>query len=351
MIADAPVRYGKRRVTMGDVARRAKVSSMTVSRVVNGSPKVDDATRAAVLKAINELQFRPNRAARSLASHADPRIGLVCNNPSIAYFSELLIGALLSSGRNVAQLVVDKCPAGDAEAEQKAVRKMVRAGISGMLLTAPASDCAKLIAELHGADVAVVAVATGGFKGHVSCVGIDDFRAAYEMTRHLIRLGHRRIGFIKGHPCHGSSRRRLDGFAAALRETDAPCEAPRVAQGMYCYRSGLKAAERLLRRAPRPTAIFASNDDMAAGVMTTAHRMGLEVPGDLSVVGFDDTTAASVWPALTTIRQPIHDIGSAAIDVIVRNLRSLRAGHRPDLREYIVPHVLIERDSAAPPCR
>ena len=336
-------------VTMGDVARRAKVSLMTVSRVINGSPRVDDRTRASVLKAINELKFRPNRAARNLASAAEPRIGLIRNNPSVAYFSELLIGAVLSSGSNAAQLVVDKCPSGDMEAERKAVRKLVRAGVSGMLLTAPASDCPELIKELNRAGVAPVAIATAGFKGDVTCVGIDDFRAAYDLTRFLVKLGHRRIGFIKGHPNHGSSRRRLHGFLAGLREADAPCETPRLAQGMYCYRSGLKAAERLLRNAPRPTAIFASNDDMASGVIAVAHRMGLDVPRDLSIVGFDDTTAVSAWPALTTIRQPIHDIGSTAVDVIVRNLRTLRAGHRPEPREYVVPHALIERDSAAPP--
>ncbi|MDE1937536.1 MAG: LacI family DNA-binding transcriptional regulator [Alphaproteobacteria bacterium] len=335
--------------TIYDVARCAQVSKTTVSRVLNGSPNVDDNTRAAVLQAVNELQFRPNKAARSLASAAEIRIGLLYNNPSVAYFSELLIGALDSSSRNGSQLVVDKCEISNPEAACAAVRNLVKGGITGMMLTAPVSEASELIAELTNAGVAVVALATGGFRGEVTCVGIDDFSAAYEMTNYLLKLGHRRIGFIKGHPGHTSSIRRFQGFEAALRDAKQTVDEPIVAQGLNSYRSGLDAGEQILTTEAMPTAIFATNDDMASAVMSVAHRKGLNVPTDLSVVGFDDTIAGSVWPQLTTIRQPIHDIAAAAIDVIVQNMQVIRSGGQPKPRNHLVPHSLIERESAAPP--
>ncbi|MDE2112566.1 MAG: LacI family DNA-binding transcriptional regulator [Alphaproteobacteria bacterium] len=335
--------------TIYDVARYARVSKTTVSRVLNGSPNVDDNTRAAVLRAVNELQFRPNKAARSLASAAEFRIGLLYNNPSVAYFSELLIGALDSSSRNGSQLVVDKCEISDPKAACAAVRNFVKGGITGMMLTAPVSESSELISELTAAGVAVVALATGGFRGEVTCVGIDDYGAAFEMTNYLLNLGHRRIGFIKGHPSHTSSAKRFQGFEAALREAKHDVERPIVAQGLNSYRSGLEAGEKILSAKTIPTAIFATNDDMASAVMSVAHRKGLNVPTDLSVVGFDDTIAGSVWPQLTTIRQPIHDIAATAIDIIVQNMRALRSGKRPKPRNHLIAHSLIERESTAPP--
>ncbi|HEY0282786.1 MAG TPA: LacI family DNA-binding transcriptional regulator [Rhizomicrobium sp.] len=335
--------------TIYDVADHAGVSKTTVSRVLNGEANVRPATRAVVLKAVKELQFLPNRAARSLASQVEARVGLLYNNPSTAYFSEFLIGALDGSGRNGAQLVVDKCKIGNVEAASEAVHKLVKGGVNGMVLTAPISESAELIEELTEAGISIVAVATGRFSGNVTCVGIDDFKAAYEMTNYLIGLGHRRIGFVKGHPSHTSGVQRARGFEAALRDAGGKVEKPMIAQGYYSYRSGLDAGEQLLSGRKLPTAIFASNDDMASGVMAVAHRKNLSVPRDLSIVGFDDTIAGAVWPGLTTIRQPISDIAAMAIDVIVRNIRDLRAGEKETPQNHLVPHKLIERESAAAP--
>jgi len=162
-------------------------------------------------------------------------------------------------------------------------------------------------------------------------------------------LGHRRIGFIKGHPSHSSSRLRLAGFEAAIRDAGAKVDKPRVAQGFYSYRSGMMAADELLSGKTLPTAIFASNDDMASGVMSIAHRKGLDVPKDISVVGIDDTTAASLWPALTTIRQPISEIATSAVELLIQTVSELRAGREPECQNIVVPHLLVERESAAPP--
>ena len=335
--------------TIYDVADRAGVSKTTVSRVLNGEANVRPATRAAILKAVEELQFVPNRAARSLASQAEARVGLLYNNPSSAYFSEFLIGALDGSGRSGAQLVVDKCEIGNVAAACDAVRKLVKGGVTGMVLTAPISESAELIEELTQAGISIVAVAASHFGGNVTCVGIDDFKAAYEMTNYLVRLGHRHIGFVKGHPSHTSGIQRALGFEAALRDAGRKVEKPTIAQGYYSYRSGLEAGEILLSGGKIPTAIFASNDDMASGVMAVAHRKGLDVPRDLSIVGFDDTIAGAVWPALTTVRQPISDIAATAIDVIVRNIHGLRTGEKAKPQNCLIPHALIERESAAAP--
>jgi LacI family transcriptional regulator len=343
---------GKKRTnaaTIYDVARRVGVSSMTVSRVVNGESNVREATREAVQKAMKELQFRPNKAARSLAGASEIRIGLIYNNPSVAYFSEFLMGALEGSGLNGAQLIVDKSKVGDAAAGVAAVHKLLKGGVNGMVLTAPLSESTELIAELKGLGVAVVGIATGSFTGDVTCVGIDDFRAGYDMTKYLIGLGHKRIGFIKGHPSHSSSRLRFAGFEAAIRDAGAKVDKPRVAQGFYSYRSGMMAADELLTGKSLPTAIFASNDDMASGALSVAHRKGLDVPKDVSVVGIDDTTAASFWPALTTIRQPISDIATSAVELLIQTVSELRAGHAPESQNIVVPHLLVERESAVPP--
>jgi len=335
--------------TIYDVARRVGVSPMTVSRVVNGESNVREATRAAVQKAMRELQFRPNKAARSLAGGTEIRVGLLYNNPSVAYFTEFLMGALEGSGRNGVQLVVSKCKISDQEAAATAVRDLVKGGINGMVLTAPISEFSDLITELKEHDISMVGVATSAFRGELTCVGIDDHAAAYDMTKYLIGLGHKRIAFIKGHPSHTSSTQRLSGFETAMRDAGVKVEKTRIAQGYNSYRSGMEAAEELLSARVPPTAIFASNDDMASGVLAVAHRKGLVVPRDLSVVGFDDTIAGSLWPALTTVRQPISDIATTAIDVIVQTLREMRSGNKLEYRRFLVPHQLIVRESAAPP--
>ncbi len=159
-----------------------------------------------------------------------------------------------------------------------------------------------------------------------------------------------RIGCIKGHPNQTASAQRFAGFQAACEATGLSVNPAYVEQGYFSYRSGLEAAERLLARKRPPTAIFASNDDMAAAVVSVAHRRGLDVPRDLSVVGFDDTlTATTVWPELTTIRQPIAAMADAALALLLRQIRDRRAGHPLEPVDHLFEHELVKRDSAAPP--
>jgi LacI family transcriptional regulator len=342
----------KRGTTIHDVARRAGVSPMTVSRVVNGEPNVRDATRAAVLAAVKDLRYAPNPAARSLAGAQSARIGLLYSNPSAAYLSEFLLGALDEGSRKSAHLLLEKCEVSSAAAERAAVRRLIDGSVAGVILPPPVCESHVILSELKKAEIPTVAVATGRFRADASCVRINDFKAAYEMTRYLLSMGHRRIGFVKGHPNQTASGERWLGFETALREADCKPHAPSMEQGYFSYRSGLDAAEKLIATDPRPTAIFASNDDMAAAVVSVAHRRGLDVPRDLSVVGFDDSAiATTVWPELTTIRQPIASMAEAALDLLILEIRRRRDGEAGKPVDHLVAHELIVRESAAAPPR
>jgi LacI family transcriptional regulator len=336
-------------VTINEVARRAGVSPMTVSRVVNGGKYVREVTRKAVLAAVRELNYAPNAAARSLAGVHGQRLGLLYGNPSAAYLSEFLLGALDESSRLGVQLVLEKCEPSVSES-RRAVRKLVAGGVAGVILPPPLGESAVVRAELRAANLPLVTVATGQPPADELCVRIDDFRAAFEMTRYLIELGHRSLGFIKGHPNQTASDERWGGFRAALEEGGLALPAPLVEQGFYSYRSGLDAARKLLNAQRAPTAIFASNDDMAAAVVAEAHRRGLDVPRDLTVVGFDDTLIAStIWPELTTIQQPISQMASAAVEMLVEAVRGGRNGADPGQTHRLISHALIARESAGAP--
>ena len=337
--------------TIHDVARRAGVSPMTVSRVVNGEKNVRPATRAAVMSAVKALNYAPNPAARTLAGAEAARIGLIYSNPSAAYLTEFLVGTLDESSRTSVQIMLEKCEVTSA-AERAAVRKLVASGAAGVILPPPLCESEDVLEELKQAGLPTVAVASGRFTEEASCVRINDYAAAYEMTNYLIDLGHRRIGFIRGHPNQTASAERERGFTAALADGGLRNDPALLVQGYFSYRSGLDAADTLLTRRALPTAVFASNDDMAAAVVSVAHRKGLDVPGDLSVVGFDDTSiATTIWPELTTIRQPITAMAEIALDLIVRAIRShKRHGDEPMKPvDHLVSYSLVKRSSAAAP--
>jgi len=336
-------------VTIHEVARRAGVSPMTVSRVTNGEDNVREATRDLVLKAIRELNYSPNPAARSLAGAQSTRIAMISSNPSVAYLSELLVGALDKASKTAVQLVLEKWDDLKPAAERAAARKLAQS-VAGVILPPPLCESDVIASELAAANVPTIAIATGRFRANVSCVRIDDFRAASEMTAHLLALGHTRIGFIKGHPNQTASAQRFAGFETTLEAAGITPNPAYVQQGYFTYRSGLEAAEQLLDRKRPPTAIFASNDDMAAAVISVAHRRGLDVPRDLSVVGFDDTvTATTVWPELTTIRQPIAAMADAALNLLLRKIRHKKTGEPAEPVDHLFAHELVKRASDAPP--
>ena len=350
MASSGSSRRGRGTITIEDVARAAGVSAMTVSRVINGGKNVRDSTRKRVSEAVEQLRYSPNTAARSLAAGQPLHIGLLYANPSASYLSQFLIGALHAARHAGAHLAIEACESEDPGEQAEVARRLAEGDVDGVVLPPPLSESKPILSELASMRMPFVTVAMAAPKPESLNVRIDDCAAADEMTRYLLGLGHRHIGFIKGHPTHVASRDRFQGFSNALKEAKLDVADMPIEQGYFSYRSGLIAAEKLLSRPNPPTAIFASNDDMGAAAISVAHRRGLAVPQDVSVVGFDDTMlATSVWPELTTVKQPISAMAEAALELLMADLRSRQAKTPRRVNERVLAHALIIRESSAPP--
>lgn len=333
--------------TVADVARVAGVSPMTVSRVVNGEAKVLPATRDAVRKAIDTLGYAPNSAARSLAGGKRCHIALIHSNPSAAYLSELLVGSLAQAAASDVQLTLELRD--EREYAAALMRRLVQHRIDAIVLPPPHCDDANLLAAIERSGLPVAQIATGRPVPFAHAVMIGDEAAAHAMTTHLIRLGHHRIGFVAGNRNQSASELRRAGYERAMREAGVAINADLVAQGDFTYRSGLDAAEHLLGRTPRPTAVFASNDDMAAAAVAVAHRHRIAVPGELSICGFDDSAmATTIWPELTTIRQPIAEMARQAIVLLTAFARGGGAASAGKQRHVRLDFDLVHRNSVGP---
>jgi LacI family transcriptional regulator len=316
-----------------------------VSRVINGDKLVKDKTRQKVQLAVDQLKYVPNLAARSLASADTVRVALLYSNTNSSYLSEFLVGMLDEVQDKNIQLVVEK-----AQSEQDqlpAIRRVIEARVDGVVVPPPLCDSEDLIKTFQNAGLSVVAA--GLSSSPVSSVSIDDFRAAYDMTMHIRNLGHVRIGFIRGNNNHAASFARFDGYKTALQRVGIEVDDELIQQGLFTYASGLVAARNLLSLKNPPTAIFASNDEMASAAVAIAHQHGLDVPRDLTICGFDDSLlATTIWPNLTTIRQPISKIAQASVEILAREIKLKRQGNEIEYQHPIIDYKLIKRASEAP---
>lgn len=332
-------------VTIHDVARHAGVSSMTVSRVMNGKRYVSDAMRRKVEAVIEELNYSPNLTARTLSSSV--RIGALYSNPSSSNLGAFLMGAFRQSGNSGCQFLIEPGVTGE-EAEQ-GLSRLIESGIGGVILPPPLCDSPVMLEMAQRVGVLPLAFATAKPREGVSAIVVDDYKGAFDMTQHLIGLGHREIGFILGHPQHSPSQRREQGYRAAMAGAGIMIRDEWIAPGLFTYRSGLEAARKLLEQEQRPTAVFASNDDMAAAVSAVAHGMGLKVPEDISIAGFDDAPIAStVWPELTTVRQPIAEMAANAVKLLSDLVRQARSGGEQKIHHVREMLTLVERGSTGP---
>lgn len=332
------------RKTIHDVAEAAGVAIKTVSRVLNDEPNVRPETRARVLAAAEQLRYLPSLSARSLAGRRSHLIGLIYENPSANYLVELQHGAMARCRREKFRLFVHQCSGRGDELIRDVLGLIDQTHVDGLIVSPPLSQSAPLIAALDQRTIPFVRIAPGDLPRASPCVDMDDAGAAREMTEHLLAQGHRRIGFITGHPDHVASSLRLRGYRAALEHRGIDFDPMYVKQGYFVFESGLEAARELLTLPKPPTAVFASNDDMAAGVLLAAHEIGIPVPQRLSVAGFDDTYIARiVWPRLTTVHQPSYDLAFSATDLL---LASLKEGAAP--KSVRLPHELIRRESTGP---
>lgn len=332
-----------RRSTMVDVAREAGVSLKTVSRVLNEEIYVREETRVAVLEASEKLNYKLNQAARTLRAGSAQIVGLLVNNPSPGYLENVHLGALKQCHELSMQLVLDECPDG-IEGVKRILQNLTPVGL---IITPPLCDDPDVIALLESQNVSYVLIGPNDPDAARLSVNIDDIAAARDITEYLLNLGHRRIGYIRGHPDHGASSKRYQGYCEALAKFGLEPDENLIRQGFFDYASGLQCAESLLDMETPPTAIFASNDDMAAATIAAAYRRHIDVPGELSIVGFDDTSiAAIISPQLTTVRQPMADLAARAISLLSDNSSRRFNGDKTE-KNIFLDHSVVVRESAA----
>ena len=309
--------------TIFDVAERAGVSIKTVSRVVNNEPNVRDNTREKVSKAIEELKYRPNTAARSLSGKRSYVIGLIYENADeFSYTKNVLNGALNICESLGYTLLLRPLTVPHSNLRDTVRQFVSKTSIDGVLLPAPVGDLVEVTDVLAEFAIPTARITPKVLQTNAISVLCDDTKASFELTAYLISQGHKNIGFIKGHPDHSASANRYAGYQQALQENNLSSSKGYVQQGYFDFESGKQAAKKMLQVKQPPSAIVASNDDMAAGVMFAARDMGIEIPAQLSVVGFDDTPVAShLWPPLTTVRQPITSMAETATSLLIAKLQ------------------------------
>ncbi len=313
--------------TIFDVAERAGVSIKTVSRVFNNEPNVREKTRKKVLAAISSLNYQPSSAARGLSGKRSFTIGLIYENPhEFSYVGGVLNAALEACDREGYTLLLEPLTLPETELVEAVRQFVMQTRIDGLLLTAPLCDDAEVLAYLRAANVPVALITPDVPVSDTISIMCEDETVSCQLTDYVLGLGHEVVGFIKGHPDHSSSRKRFAGYRKALKARGIPYNASLVRQGYFDFDSGRLAAEKLLSLPKRPTAIIASNDDMAAGAFFEARERGFIVPDQLSLVGFDDTPLAShIWPPMTTVRQPIPQMADAAVRLLIQKIRGEEA--------------------------
>lgn len=334
-----------RGATIREVAQRAGVSIKTVSRVVNNEPNVRPQTRERVLAVVAELDYEPHPAARGLAGRRTFSIGLLYENPhEFSYIQRLLEGVHAACRATGHVLLLRPCSEGVTPSMVRQFARQTR--VDGLLLTAPIADRRDITTMLVDSGIDFVQISPRAPNAAWPSVCPDDEQAGRALTDHVLSLGHRRIGFIKGDPRHGAGDKRLAGHLGSLIGHGIETDPALVVDGRFDFESGKRGFEALWRLGDPPTAVIAGNDDTAAGVVVAAHERGVDVPGTLAVAGFDDSpTATHTWPALTTVRQPIAAIAFRATELLIAG----QAGEPP--RQETFGCDLVTRASMAAPKR
>jgi len=331
-------------ITIKDVAARAGVSPKTVSRVINGEQHVRSEIREHVLRIVEEMAYKPNAFARGLSSSRSFLIGLFVDDPVSGYAAGLQRGALEQCRTYSHHLVVEAVERDRPDWLAQIDATLRELSLSGAIVASPVCDWSELLDLFDSHGIPVVRLAPATEPDRQMQVRIDDRAAAREMTERLIALGHRDIAFVLGHPGHGASALRWQGFAEACAAAGIDVPTRRVLQGDFSFKSGLAAAEAIFADKKRPTAIFASNDKMAFAVLVVAMRHGISVPGELSICGFDDDEISRMaWPQLTTVNQPNAEMAATAVDLLVGNNPRERAEADESVE---LAYSLIERESS-----
>lgn len=330
--------------TIDDVSKRAGVSRSTVSRVVADNGYVSEEKRRAIEKAIAELGYRPNTLAQALRSNRSNMIGAVVVDIGTPYFANMVYGLQRSTRKSGKALMVSSGYA-DQDEEARAITELVDRSCDGIILYLEKPMRADVTEIIRNARIPMVMI------GHMGCdiahgtVVLDNFGGARDAINFLLEQGHRKIVHLTGQPDFGDTIARLEGIAAALAQHGMSMADIRVVNGIFHQDFGYSATMALLDEGHDFTAIFAGDDDMAAGVLLALRHAGKSVPGDVSVIGFDDTFhARHLWPPLTTIRQPVDEIGETAATLLLSMLGEPGGA----MRQIIVDTSLVVRDSVGP---
>lgn len=333
-----------RSVSMLDVAAHSGVSHQTVSRVLNNHTNVSDKTRKRVLASINELNYHPNIAARTLVTGKSSSIGVLSYDTTL-YGPASILHAVQFSAREKGYAVhIVSLKATDGESVKKGLQDLYATGIEGIILIVPHTRDSVLIKKLPGGLPGVII--EGESSKEIPSVNIDQLRGAETAVNYLIKLGHQKIAHISGPSGWYEADLRMIGWKVALEKAKLPSSP--VVQGDWSPKSGYLAMNRILKEHRDVTALFCSNDAMALGVLKVLSEEGIAVPKQMSVVGFDDVPESNFFqPSLTTIRQSFQDVGNASLDLLIEQIEQ---GKTKAQKEGIEPTLVI-RDSSGPVVR
>jgi LacI family transcriptional regulator len=341
--AGAGAGKGGKAATINDIARLAGVSKKTVSRIINRSPLVREDTRQKVEALMREVGYTPDPLARGLAFRRSFLIGMVYDNPTAQFIVNMQYGALDTLRDSGFELVVHPCDSRSPDYIEGVRRFVQQQKLHGVMLVPRVSEDQALADMLDEIGVRYVRIAAVAMDKPERMVVTHDHDGAAEVADYLQTLGHRDIALITGPADYRSAIERTGGFVGALQRRGITLPEARIVEAGYTFESGVAAAEKLLAGTPRPTAIFCGNDEMAAGVYRAALRSGIQIPQQLSVVGYDDSPLASrLWPPLTSVRRDTRDTGRIAAAMLLQS----QEGPRP--MASVRPHLVI-RDSCQPP--
>jgi LacI family transcriptional regulator len=333
------------KLTITDIAHLAGVSKKTISRVINQEPYVNKKTRARVEAIIAEHGYRPDPQARGLAFRRSFLVGLIHDNPNSQYVENVHLGILDALASRGYELVIRPCDRRSPTFLDDMRGFVERLRLFGVVLTPSVSEDDRLAKLLESADCPYVRITCAALDTPAHLVLTHDWHGAAAAARRLAELGHRRIAYISGPPLFRSSHERREGFIGGLAEYGLELAPDLTVLGAYTYESGLARGRELLGRPDRPTAIFAGNDEMASGVYGAAHELGIRIPDDISIIGFDDAPIATrMWPAMTSVRLPVREMGRAAAEKLFAKPK----GTANSIAAEFTP-TLIERQSTAPP--
>jgi LacI family transcriptional regulator len=346
------IAYKQQRPTISTVAAQARVSIKTVSRVLNNSSSVTAQTREHVIEVMRKLSYRPSPTARTLAGHPSCLVGMPFDSSAVRYVTEVQMGTLQTFRAANYQVVMHACDAYASDVVEEIMMFVQRVRPDGIILAPPLSHMETIVEALAAQSVPFVKIASPRRADFAHNVFTNEREACAAMVSYLAGNGHDRIGFVAGPTSCTASEQRYLGYLDGLKRADLPLHPALVRRGANTVASGMACGRELLvqRRDQRPTAVFASNDEMAAGVLRAAHDLQIHVPGELSVAGFEDSPIASqIWPRLTTIRQPIRMMAERAAALLMDQLRAgQEQPHEPrEAALQLIESSLIVRQSTA----